>query len=138
MRFLLDTNVLSEVMRLEPDTGVLSWLEHISEREIALSVVTLGEIEYGLLKLGLTRRAADLRNRLDAFLGAAPSVLDADRQTMLTWARLTTETEAQGRPPGVMDTLLAATCVHHGLTLVTRNTRHFEVFGVPLLNPWTA
>lgn len=138
MRFLLDTNVLSEVMRLEPNASVLSWLENITERDVALSVVTLGEIEYGLLKLGATRRAADLRTRLDAFLSAAPSVLDADRQTMLTWARLTTETETQGCTPGVIDTMLAATCVRHGLTLATRNTRHFEVFGVPLLNPWTA
>ena len=136
MRYLLDTNIISEIMRPTPHQAVLDWLARTPGRDTAISVVSVGELERGLLRIEGTRRGQELRALMQQVFSQNFAVMDVDRPTMLAWARLTVQAEAAGRPSATLDALLAATVVRHGLTLATRNTRHFEVFGVPLLDPW--
>lgn len=138
MKFLLDTNVVSEAVRPSPEPRVLAWLDALPLHSGAVSVMTVGEMERGILRLGETARAISLRTRLNRVMGPDLTVLPLDRPVLVHWARLMIVAERAGRPPSVADALIAATCVHYGLTLATRNTRDFEAFGVPLHDPWIA
>ena len=138
MKYLLDTNVVSEATRPRPEPRVLAWLDALPVHHGAVSAMTVGEMERGILQLGETARAVSLRTRVNRVMGPDLAVLPLDRAVLVHWARLVVMAERAGRPPSVADALLAATCVQHGLTLATRDTRDFEVFGIPLVNPWTA
>lgn len=138
MNYLIDTNVVSEVMRPEPNEFVLAWLASTPESQVKLSVVTLGELERGILRLGDTRRARQLRACLDEVRQSSFEVLSVDAETMRAWASLVVGAETKGRPAPMMDTLLAATCARHGLTLVTRHVSDFEAFELPLIDPWSS
>lgn len=138
MRFLLDTNVLSEAARPEPDVGLVAWLGERSTLELCISVLTLGEIRKGILLLATGRK----RDRLHQWLRAELSrqftdrILPVDQAVSLAWGRLAAEGRRSGRRLPVTDGLLLATADVHGLTLVTRNERDCADRGVPVLNPW--
>ena len=133
---LLDTNVISEPTKLRPDPGVTAYLERLHPEQTFVSALTIGEL----------RKGAALRARRD--LPAADAIglwIDqiekeyGDRVLVINnaIARLWGELNAQRTRPFV-DTLLSATAIHHGLTLVTRNTRDVEDTPVALHNPWLA
>lgn len=137
MSYLVDTNVLSELRRRQPHSGVVAWMQQRPRQSLHLSVLTLGEIRKGIEQLQDTRRRQSLIDWLEVelphyFVGRLLSVdaLTADR-----WGHLMA---SAGRPLPAIDGLLAATALQHQLTLVTRNTRDFEGLGVPLINPWEA
>ncbi len=138
MSWLLDTCVLSEYARREPDQQVIDWLDAQDEDSLHLSVITLGEIEKGILKL----RATDARRaqKLTAWLVKvqqrfAGRILPLDAATLRVWAQLAAQAELAGRPLPVMDGLMMATAQCHGLTIVTRNVRDFALYPL-LFNPW--
>ena len=134
MKFLVDANVLSEVMRPTPAPQVLDWLD-LHEPDLAVSPVILGEIEYGILLLPDAPR----QNRLRGWFGEGVQkiqVLDFDAPTASVWARLLARLKSSGLAMPLKDSLIAATALAHGLTLVTRNTSDFENAGVELLNPF--
>lgn len=138
MSWLLDTCVLSEYVKKAPAPGVIAWLDEQDEASLHLSVVTLGEIAKGILKL----RATDpTRSRkLTAWLGAveqrfAGRILDLDSAALHAWAQLAAQAELAGQPLPVMDGLVMATAQCHGLTVVTRNERDFSLFP-QVFNPW--
>ena len=136
--FLLDTNVVSEATKKRPASGVVQFLQAQSPNDLYLSALTVGEVEWGIENVPDRAKRAALRQWLTRELLPAYSgrLLPIDEHVMLTWARMALST---GKKPGqlpCMDALLAATALHHGLTLVTRNTADFVLFGVPLLNPW--
>ena len=107
--YLLDTNIISEYNRAEsPNPGVVQWITTTPEPLQYLSVLTLGEIEKGILLLDEGKRRREIQ---------APLL-------------------KQGRPLPTIDSLLAATALAHDLTFVTRNVRHFTGLNVPLFNPW--
>ena len=139
MRFLLDTNVLSEPVRPDPDPGLVGWLEQRSSLDLCISVLTLGEVRKGILLLPDGRR----RERLHQWLGAeltrqfTDRVLPVDEAVSLAWGRLAAEGRRSGRPLPVIDGLLLATAAVHGLTFVTRNDRDGSERGVPVVNPWS-
>lgn len=139
MRFLLDTNVLSEAVRPEPDPGVVTWLEAQSTLDLSISVLTLGEIRKGILLLA----DGGKRDRLHQWLRAeltrqfTDRVLPVDEAVALAWGRLDAEGRDAGRRLPVIDGLLLATAQVHDLTLVTRNERDCSDRGVAVLNPWT-
>lgn len=140
MRFLIDTNVLSEAAKPRPEPRVLEWIKAQSPLDLAVSVLTLGEIEKGvsLLPLGIRREALEdwLATELPRqFLGR---LLTIDADVARIWGRLTAEGRRPGRELPVIDGLLLATAVVHDLTLVTRNERDCRDRGVPVLNPWAA
>jgi predicted nucleic acid-binding protein len=136
LRFLLDTNVVSELRKGErADHGVREWLSSVDGEDLALSVLVLGEIRLGILRLeGRDPRAAA---RLDAWLERLTlayrgRTLGIDALVTKTWARLNA-----ARPLPVVDSLPAATALVHGLTFVTRNVGDLAGVEVPLLDPFT-
>lgn len=138
MSFLLDTNVVSEWVKPQPNAGVVEWIAHVDEDEVFLSVVTFAELRHGIERLatGARRRRLDewLRNDLPSRFEGRIVVVDgaiADE-----WGRLVAHRETRGRPIQAMDALIAATAQVHGLTLVTRNTADFQPSVKSLLDPW--
>jgi predicted nucleic acid-binding protein len=137
MSYLLDTNVLSELVRRKPDARVLRWFEGTPEETLHLSVLSVGELRCGIeaakdgarrerLRVWLERDLADRFS--DRLLSITPAV--ADR-----WGRLLAEV---GRGVPAIDSLLAATALAHGLRMVTRNVRDFRFPGLQVVNPWEA
>ena len=137
MAYLLDTNVISEKTKPQPNPGVLEWLEHHAVSETYLSVITLGEIEQGIVLLGNTKRARAYRLWLEKlereFSG---HILEIDRQVEHTWARITARAIQTGKTIGYANSLIAATGVTHNLSIVTRNTDDFVAATKNLINPW--
>lgn len=138
MRYLLDTNVLSEAARPQPNGGVVEWLERRASLDLALSVLTLGEIRKGVALLAAGKRKRRLEDWLavDLVRQFSGRVLSVDEAVALAWGGLAAEGRASGRELPVIDGLLLATAAVHGLTLVTRNERDCAGRGVPVLNPW--
>lgn len=137
MSHLLDTSVVSEARRPQPDENVLRWLAAQPLASTYLSVITLGELEEGITALGETRRAHELRGWLgqlaESFTGR---VLSVDRSVATTWGRIRAEAKQRGRPPPAALALLAATAITYDLTLVTRNVADVARLPVTVLNPW--
>ena len=134
MTFLVDANVLSEATRPEPNPRVLEWLTR-HEREVAVDPIILGEIRFGIFLLPAGKR----RTRLERwFQDGVESIhcLTWEAATGLRWARLLADLRASGRSMPVKDSLIAATALVHGLTVVTRNRREFEPAGVGIVDPF--
>ena len=138
MSWLLDTCALSEYAKKAPATKVIAWLDEQDEASLFISVITLGEIEKGILKL----RKADPRRsqKLTAWLGKveqrfAGRILPLDAPALHVWAQIAAHTELAGQPMPVMDGLLMATAQCHGLTVVTRNVQDFALYP-QVFNPW--
>jgi predicted nucleic acid-binding protein len=137
--FLLDTNVISEAVRLEPDSRVLFWLDSVQEDLLHLSVLTFGEIRQGVALLAEGKRRLRLERWLETELRMrfAGRIVPIDEDIAERWGGLTAEARRAGTPLGVVDGLLAATALEHGLTLATRNVKDFVRLGVTLSNPWS-
>lgn len=138
MRYLLDTNVLSEPAKPRPSPQVLAWLERQPPLDLAISVLTLGEIEKGLQLLvdGSKRERLARWLRGDLPRQFSGRVLDVDERVALAWGGMAAAGRQARRELPVIDGLLLATAVVHGLVFVTRNTRDYGARGVPLLDPW--
>ena len=138
MRYLLDTNAVSEPRRLPPDPGYLGWLSGQEPGDLAISALTLGELKRGVMSLAPGRR----RVELDAWLSEGLSsfrdrILPVDSAVASAWADVWVLHKSLGRAVGVIDELIAATALAHGLIVVTRNARHFEASGCDFLVPWS-
>jgi len=138
MSWLLDTCAISEYAKKAPATEVITWLDDQDEASLFISVITLGEIEKGILKL----RASDPRRsqKLTAWLGKveqrfAGRILPLDAAALHVWAQIAAHAEQTGHPLPVMDGLLMATAQCHGLTVVTRNVQDFAAYP-QVFNPW--
>ena len=136
--FLLDTNCVSELVRVRPHPRVIEWMESVEEGLLYLSVLTLGEIRKGLATLAQGKRRTHLEKWLDVELRArfANRLLPVDEEVALRWGLLTALANRQGKPLSAIDGLLAATALSHDLTLVTWNIGDFAAAQVPVLNPW--
>jgi hypothetical protein len=135
MNYLLDTSAVSEVVKPQPDSAVIEWLAEADEEALYLSVLTIGELEKGIAKLADGRRRTRLHAwvRRDLVARFAGRLLPVDLRVADRWGALAGE----GLPLPVMDSLIAATCLVHDLTAVTRNRTHFERCGVECFNPWS-
>ena len=138
--FLLDTNCISEVVRVKPEPRVLEWMEAADEALLYLSVLTLGEIRKGLAGLPQGRRRTSLETWLELELQARFSgrILPIDAAVADRWGLLAADARRQGRALSAIDGLLAATALHHDLTIVSRNVSDFTNTQVRVLNPWSA
>jgi predicted nucleic acid-binding protein len=136
MSYLVDTNVLSELTRPTPAPSVVDWFEEVGDEALHLSVLTLGELRRGVEKLPAGRRKEKLRNWLEHELPAwfGERLLPIDAAVADAWGRLQAASE---RTLPAVDSLLAATALHHHLRLVTRNTADFDVPGLVTINPWS-
>jgi toxin FitB len=137
LSYLVDTNVLSELRRKNPDAGVVAWFSNRPAVTLYLSVLTLGEIRKGVDGLTDETRKLALLDWLEVDLPAFFSgrILPVDARVADRWGRLIA---AAGRPVPAIDSLLAATAVEHDLTLVTRNVKDFSDMPVQTINPWTS
>ncbi len=132
--FLLDTVVLSELRRRERNRGVVQWIGAQRSADLFLSVVSVGEIERGIVLQQIRNPAfaAALGEWLDTILSLyADRILDIDTAGARRWGQLSARIGNDSA-----DLLIAATALEHGLTVVTRNIRHFEPAGVPVLDPF--
>ena len=136
MSLLLDTNVLSEWAAPKPDRGVLDWLNALEEERVFISAISAAEINRGIRLLPAGKRQALLQawfedELLQRFEGRC---LMVDLPTSLRWGTLMAETQRSGQ---ALDAFIAAAASVHGMTLATRNTRHFAGCGIELINPWS-
>lgn len=137
MSYLIDTNVLSELRRKEPDPQVVRWISQRPATTLHLSVLTLGELRKGIAALVDGDRKSRLLDWLEVELTGffAGRILPIDATTADHWGRLMAQA---GRPLPAIDSLLAATALTHGLTLVTRNVKDFQHPSLTVINPWEA
>ena len=136
--FLLDTNIISELVKPKPEANVTEWVENTDESLLYLSVLTLGEIRRGIAALPQSRRRATLEAWLDKNLRARfeGRILVIDQEVADRWGLLTSAARNSGIVLPVIDGLLAATALEHNLTLVTRDTGQIPSIGVAVFNPW--
>lgn len=131
--YLLDTNVVSELRRRKPHGAVLAWLESISDADLHLSAVTIGEIQAGIewTRQQDITKAEELEHWLTR-VADAYNVLPMDAAAFRAWAQL------MHRKSNTLyeDAMIAATAQVHGLTVVTRNVSDFKSLGVPTFNPF--
>jgi toxin FitB len=138
--FLLDTNCISELVRPTPEPHVLEWMEAADETMLSLSVLTMGEIRKGLAGLAQGKRRTLLETWLEVELQArfAGRIVPIDAAVANRWGQLAADAKRVGKPLSIIDGLLAATALHHDLTVVSRNTSDFTNTHVQVLNPWEA
>jgi len=138
MNYLLDTCVISELVKKKPDPKVVNWIDAAEESSLFLSAITIGEIQKGIEKLPNSKRKTSLRQWLSGQLLArfAGRIVAIDTDVMLIWGQLAARLDQQGRPMPAVDSFIAATALHGNFTLVTRNEDDFKYAGFSILNPW--
>jgi predicted nucleic acid-binding protein len=134
-KYLVDTNVLSEAMKSSPQPAVSAWLGE-QRANCFLSVIVVAELEYGIELLSSGRKKAGLAKAFQTFVNvSAERILAFDMAVARRWAVLRAQWQRRGQPLPVLDSMIEATALHWGLTIVTRNTGDFVE--APTLNPWT-
>ena len=136
--YLLDTNVISELVAKAPNREVVKWIDSLDSDDICLSVITIGEIRKGVERLPESHRKSKLRQWLagDLLSRFADRILPLDVAAMLKWGDMMAGLEKSGVTLPAIDSLLAAQALLHQCMLVTRNTKDFRGTGVPLFDPW--
>jgi predicted nucleic acid-binding protein len=135
---VLDTNVISEVFRPQPDARVVAWLESLTG-DVAITAVTLAELLAGVRRLPDGRRRSALSTRIDAALRPyreAGSVIAFDDQAADHYAEVLIARERAGLPISTADAQIAAICRAHSASCATRNTKDFVSTGIELIDPW--
>jgi predicted nucleic acid-binding protein len=135
---ILDTNIISEVMRPRPTQTVLDWLNHQSANELWLSVISIAEIEYDLRSMPVAKRRTELSGVFERFIARAFSgrILSFEQNAAHLYGDIMSERKALGRPMSMADGQIAATARAHGYAVATRNTEDFVDCGLELLNPF--
>ncbi len=139
MRFLLDTCVLSELVKSAPDPHVLRWFEARKAHELYLSAMSWGELQRGVIRLPKSKRRSELAAWLQQLdIGFEDRILAFDQRIAEAWAQMTVQAEARGKSLSAFDSLIAATAHAHDCQLVTRNVRDYAHTGIAIVNPWGA
>jgi predicted nucleic acid-binding protein len=134
MTFLVDANVLSEPTKAAPDRKVVEWLR-ANERNLVIDSIVLAELEIGVLTLPAGRKRTQLRQWLES-VAETIECIPWDAPVARRWAAVVAELKRTGKPMPIMDGMIAATALHHGLTLATRNQGDFASAGVKTVNPF--
>ena len=139
MSYLLDTCVLSELVKPRPNANLAKWIESREETRFYLSVLSFGELTKGITRLPAGAKQKRLQVWLDEDLAQRFSgrVMPIDQIVAAAWGELQARAEKRGRPMPVVDGLIAATAAVHSLAIVTRNTEDMAQSGVEILDPWT-
>ena len=138
MKYLLDTCVISEIIRPKPSSKITKWIKKEDESNFFLSVLTIGELHKGIEKLAKSKRKRELHSWVDNDLKERfwSRIIDIDVQIAMVWGKIQGMAESIGRPMPAIDSLIAATGITHNLTVVTRNISDMKESGVSLFNPW--
>ena len=138
MKYLLDTCVLSELVKSKPDPKVVNWVDTQAEESLFISSITLAELLKGITRLQDSHRKTALTEWVSKIRAEmADRVLPFESSTAEYWASMCATAEKSGTPLSAIDSMIAATALEHGLVIATRNTRDFEAAPVMLINPWT-
>jgi tRNA(fMet)-specific endonuclease VapC len=138
MNYLLDTNVISELISKRSNKKVVEWLDRLDSNTIYLSVITIGEIRKGIEKLPPSKRKERIKEWLegDLLLRFQGRILEITTEVMLILGELTGRLDKEGRPITAIDSLIAAIALQGNYRLVTRNEHDFQYTGVTIINPW--
>lgn len=133
---VLDTNVISELARPAPDPAVLAWVD--AQAELAIAATALAEWRFGVARLRESKRNRSLSDAIEQFIydDLAGLVLAFDSACAEAYGLIVAARERAGRPIGIADAQIAATCAVHTAVLATRNTQDFLNTGIALVNPW--
>jgi predicted nucleic acid-binding protein len=139
VRFLLDTCVISELVKPAPDEKVVSWISSCPEEAVFLSVITVGEIQKGISRLPDSGKKDRLQRWLDIDLAARfeNRIVPIGQKIIRMWGCILATSESSGRPIPAVDGLIAATGLTYDMTVVTRNVTDLHVEGLAIYNPWT-
>jgi predicted nucleic acid-binding protein len=137
---LLDTNVLSELMRAKPAPEVLAWIDAQPTNQLFISSITVAEILYGIARMADGKRKQGLLDLATLMFDEdfAGRILSFDANAAIHYAGLAAESEAKGKVVDMADGQIAAIAALHEARVATRNVRHFDYLGVPVINPWEA
>jgi len=141
LKYLLDTNIISEFVSKKPNQKVLDYVSSLDENDVYLSVITIGEIRFGIEKLDKEKQKKkikslsdwlnnDLMQRFDG------RVLDIDMKVMLKWGEINAQLQKIGKPMPIMDSLIASSCLAKEFVLITRNEKDFYSFEIEMVNPF--
>ena len=138
MNFLVDTCVISELGKKEPNPNVVSWIRSCPEEKLFLSSLTFGELQKGVSKLGPSNKKNELQywiniKLLNRFTGR---IIPIDSTVAQKWGQLQAKAEQMGNPMPALDGLIAATALTHNLTVLTRNVQDMTSSGAEIVNPW--
>lgn len=135
MSYLIDTNVISELIKVKQNTRVVEWFNAVQNRDLYLSVLTIGEIRKGIGKITDIKRREKVCIWLDQELTSwfAGRILPIDQQVANKWGVIQAQS---GRTLPAVDSLIAATALHFDLILVTRNVKDFSYLGLEIINPF--
>ena len=138
MKYLLDTCVISELVKSKPSKKVVSWVKKNDEDNFFLSSLTFGELYKGIAKLPDSKKRKKLSQWIEHDLKErfTGKIFDIDLMVAKTWGEIQGASETAGSPMPAIDSLIAATGLSHDLTVVTRNVADMQQSGVTLLNPW--
>ena len=137
MKFLLDTCVLSELVKSKPEPSVLAWINTRKESELHVAAMTLGELQRGVARLPLSRRKTELTDWLEKLrIGFEGRIFPFTAETAVCWGEMCARAESDGRTLAAFDSIIAATAMEHRLVLVTRNEQDFSKVPIALINPW--
>jgi toxin FitB len=138
MKYLLDTNVISELISKQPNQKVLDWIDQLDPQSVYISVITLGEIRKGIEKLPESKRKVTLTEWLtiDLMVRFEGRIANITPDVMLTWGAMVGRMEGAGTPIAAIASLIAALALQGNYALVTRNEDDFQHTGVVVINPW--
>ncbi|MDZ7773555.1 MAG: type II toxin-antitoxin system VapC family toxin [Balneolaceae bacterium] len=138
MSYLIDTCCISELIKPRPDAGVRDWFAAQDEFDLYLSVITFGELRFGIDRLPESARKEELRRWVAGNLEKRfqNRILPISKLTAEHWGSLRASLEKRGRPHPVLDLYIAATAMANDLCVVTRNVEDLKLTGVPVVNPW--
>jgi predicted nucleic acid-binding protein len=138
MKYLLDTCVLSELIKKEPNQKVVKWVSQNEESDLFISVLTIGEIHKGIEKLSESKKKEKLHQWVNYDLKERfkSRIIDFDLETATVWGKTQAHSELSGKGMPAIDGQIVATGISYDLTVVTRNTKDMEISGAALLNPW--
>ena len=138
MNYLVDTNVISELIARQPNPKVVAWIDQLDPNIVYLSVITIGEIRKGIEKLPASKRKDAIKEWLetDLLIRFEGRIIEISVETMLTWGELVGRLEREGKPMGAIDSLIAAAALQGQYVLATRNADDFQNAEVPVVNPW--
>ena len=137
MNYLLDTCVMSELVKATPNENVINWINNTPDERLFLSVITIGEIRKGLTKLPDSKKKYQLTNWLNTLLeNYEARIYPVDLAVAESWGTIQGKAENNGTPVASVDSLIAAVAQTHNLIIVTRNEKDFAATNVTIVNPW--
>ena len=138
MKYLLDTCVISELIKKEKNNKVVKWIKKRRESSLFISVLTVGEIQKGISKLPDSHKKEYLKTWIDNDLKKrfAGRILEITEEIATSWGEIQAKSESEGKKMPAIDSLIAATAIKNNLTVVTRNEKDIENSGCKSINPW--